>query len=120
MEAEFRIDIFGIMKTSTPFGRTSESGEPAGDTILKLILDNWDKYEKIVVYFEGIARMTRPFMDEAFGKIMETKNLDQFNQKLYFPDASDLIVKDLNQAVKLRIKIIKAQKDREDEARGGI
>jgi len=118
MESEFKVNVFDIMKTSTPAGRTSEDGSPAGDTILKLILDNWDNYEKINVYFEGIALMTRPFVDEAFAKVLETHTLDEFNAKLHFPDASDKIVQALNAAVKLRLKIIKAAREREDAARG--
>lgn len=118
MENEFKINIFNVMQTSTPAGRTFDDGSPAGDTILGLICDNWDKYEKIIVYFEGIAQMTRPFMDEAFGKVLETHSLDDFNQKIHFPDASDQIVKALNGAIKLRMKIIKAAKDRESSTDG--
>lgn len=118
MESEFKINIFDVMQTSTPSGRTSEDGEPAGDTVRNLILDNWDQHEKISIYFEGIAEMTRPFVDEAFAKVMETRTLDEFNAKLHFPDASDQIVKALNAAVKLRLKIIKAAKEREDAAGG--
>jgi hypothetical protein len=118
MESEFKINIFNIMQTSTPSGRTSEDGSPAGDTILNLINDNWDKYEKIIVYFEGIAQMTRPFLDEGFGKVLEKHTLDEFNAKLHFPDASDQIVKALNGAIKLRIKIIKAAKEREASTDG--
>ncbi len=118
MESEFKINIFDIMQTSTPAGRIAEDGAPAGDTIRNLILDNWDQHEKITIFFEGIAEMTRPFIDEAFAKVMETRTLDEFNAKLHFPDASDRIVKALNAAVKLRLKIIKAAQEREDEARG--
>ena len=55
MEDEFKINVYKIMGTSTPAGRTSEEGEPAGDTIKFLINDNWEKYEKISVYFEGVV-----------------------------------------------------------------
>ncbi len=118
MESELKVNIFNIMQTSTPSGRTSEDGSPAGDTILNLICDNWDKYEKITVYFDGIAQMTRPFLDEAFGKVLEKHSIDEFNQKLHFPDASDQIVKDLNGAMKLRLKIIKAAQERESSTDG--
>ena len=118
MESEFKLKIFDIMKTSTPSGRTCEDGSPAGDTVRQIILDSWDNYEKISIYFDGIAKMTRPFVDEAFGKVLESKNLEQFNSKLHFPDATDTIVKDLNQALKLRMKIIQAAKDRADAAAG--
>ena len=104
------------MGTSTPAGRTSEDGEPAGDTIKSLILENWDKYEKLSIYFEGVVQMTKPFVDEAFGKVLETHSLDEFNQKLHFPDSNDRIVKSLNEAIKLRLKIIKTQKEREQQA----
>ena len=120
MESEFRIDIFDIMQTSTPAGRTNEDGSPAGSTILNLICDNWDKYEKINVSFEGIAQMTRPFLDEAFGKVLDIHSLDEFNAKLYFPDAGDQIVKALNGAIKLRLSIIKAAKERKSSAADGF
>ena len=116
MEDEFKIDVYKIMGTSTPAGRTSEDGEPAGDTIKSLILENWDKYEKLSIYFEGVVQMTRPFVDEAFAKVLEIHSLDEFNQKLHFPDSNDRIVKSLNDAIKLRLKIIKTQKEREQQA----
>jgi hypothetical protein len=116
MEEEFKINVYKIMGTSTPAGRTSEDGEPAGDTIQKLILENWDKYEKISIHFEGVMKMTRPFVDEGFAKVLETKSLDEFNQKLHFPDSNDGIVKSLNDALKLRLKIIKTREEREQQA----
>ena len=117
MESEFKIGMFKILKTSPPHGRITEEGELGGDTIRDLILENWDQYEKINIYFDGIVKMTRPFVDEAFAKVLESKSLDEFNQKLYFPDASDNIVRDLTQAIKLRIKIIRSQREREDMAK---
>ena len=118
MESEFSIKMFDILQTSTPSGRTSEDGSPGGDTILNLIRENWDHYEKINIYFEGIAQMTRPFIDEAFAKVLENHSLDEFNSKLYFPDAGDKIVKALNEAIKLRLKIIKSARERQDSADG--
>jgi hypothetical protein len=115
MEGEFKVDVYEIMGTSTPAGRTSEDGGPAGDTIKNLILDNWDKYEKISVYFEGVVQMTRPFVDEAFAKILEAHSLDEFNQKLHFPDSNDRIVKSLNDAIKLRLKIIRIHEERKNQ-----
>ena len=50
MESEFKLKLFDIVKTSTPSGRISEDGIPGGDTILNMILENWDQYEKINVY----------------------------------------------------------------------
>ena len=116
MEDEFKINVYEIMGTSTPAGRTSEDGYPAGDTIKNLILENWDKYEKLSIYVEGIVQMTKPFVDEAFAKVLETHSLDEFNQKLHFPDANDRIVGSLNSAIKLRLKIIKMHKEREEQA----
>ena len=116
MEDEFKIVVYEIMGTSTPAGRTSEGGEPAADTIKNLILENWDKYKKLSIYLEGVVQMTRPFVDEAFAKVLETHSLDEFNQKLHFPDSNDRIVKSLNDAIKLRLKIIKTQKEREQQA----
>ncbi|MFP6637661.1 MAG: STAS-like domain-containing protein [Nitrospinaceae bacterium] len=115
MEEEFKINVYKIMGTSTPSGRTSEEGEPAGDTIRKLILDNWDKYEKITIHFEGVVQMTRPFVDEAFAKVLETHSVDEFNQRLHFPDSNDRIVKSLSDAMKLRLKIIKMHQERAEQ-----
>ena len=75
MEQEFKLSVYEVMQDPTPSGRTSEDGSPAGDTIRKLILDNWDKHEKVSIYFDGIMKMTRPFCDEAFGKILENELL---------------------------------------------
>ena len=116
MEQEFRLNVFEIMQTSTPSGRTSDDGSPAGDTIQKLILDNWDKYEKVSIYFDGVVQMTRPFCDEAFAKVLEERTLEEFNKKLHFPDANDRILKALNDALKIRMKIIKSKREREDMA----
>ena len=116
MEQEFRLNVFDVMQTSTPSGRTSEDGSPAGDTIQKLILDNWDKYEKVSIYFDGVVQMTRPFCDEAFAKVLEERTLEEFNEKLHFPDANDRILKALNDALKIRMKIIKSKREREDMA----
>jgi hypothetical protein len=55
-------------------------------------------------------------VDEAFAKVLETHSLDEFNQKLHFPDANDRIVGSLNGAIKLRLKIIKMHKEREEQA----
>lgn len=117
MEQEFKLSVYEIMQQNpNPSGRTSEDGSPAGDTIRKLILDNWDKYERVSVYFDGVMQMTRPFCDEAFGKIMEEHSLEEFNDKIHFPDSNDRIVKQLNDAIKIRMKIIKAKKEKEDLA----
>ncbi len=114
MEPEFKLSVYDIMQDPVPSGRTSEDGSPAGDTVRKLILDNWEKYEKLSIYFDGIVQMTRPFCDEAFAKILEERSLEEFNEKLFFPDSNDRIVKQLNDALKIRMKIIKSKKERED------
>ena len=114
MEAEYKLSVYDIMQDPVPSGRTSEDGSPAGDTVRKLILDNWEKYEKLSIYFDGIVQMTRPFCDEAFAKILEERSLEDFNEKLFFPDSNDRIVKQLNDALKIRMKIIKSKKERED------
>ena len=46
----------------------------------------------------------------------KTYILEEFNDKIHFPDANDRIVKQLNDAIKIRMKIIKAKKEREDLA----
>lgn len=115
MEKDFNINVYEIIGTSTPFGRTSQDGSPSGDTIRELISDNWDKYEKINILFEGVARMTRGFMDEAIAKLLEDHSLEEFNSKIYFPDAKESIVKELNESIKLRLKIIRVNKEREAE-----
>ncbi len=114
MEEEYKLSVYDIMQNPVPSGRTSEDGSPAGDTVRKLILDNWEKYEKLSIYFDGIVQMTPPFCDEAFAKILEDRSLEDFNEKLFFPDSNDRIVKQLNDALKIRMKIIKSKKERED------
>ncbi|MDH5790372.1 MAG: STAS-like domain-containing protein, partial [Nitrospinota bacterium] len=79
---------------------------------------NWDKYERISILLDNVTQMTRPFLDEAFAKLLEDHPLDEFNQKIHLPDAKENIVKDLNNAFKIRQKIIQSQRAREEEGRG--
>jgi len=114
MEPEIKISVFELTKTPTPEGRYSEEGYPAGDLIRKQINDNWEKYEKIIVSFDGIVQMSRVFVDEAFAKLLEDHALDEINKKVFFPDAREPTVKQLNTAFKLRLKILDSQKAREE------
>lgn len=114
MEPEYHIRVHDIVKTPTPSGRHSEEeGSPAGDTIRKLIEAHWDTHEKIMIFFSGIVKMSRVFVDEAFAMVLEKHTLEEYNKKMYFPDASDRFTKELNSAVKLRLKIIQSQRDRQ-------
>ena len=112
MEQVFEVSVYEITKTSTPFGRSNEDGT-GGDAVRKIITENWDKYEKVNILFDGIARMTRGFMDEAFSKLLEDHSLEEFNNKIFFPDAKESIVKALNESLKLRMKIIQVNKEKE-------
>ncbi len=114
MEKELRVNIYQIVKTQTPEGRTSDDGESGADNIREIILSNWEKYEKIMILFEGIVKMSRVFVDEAFAKILEERSLDEINEKIFFPDAKEAIVKDLNSALKLRKKILNSQQERDE------
>jgi hypothetical protein len=96
-------------------GRTSDDGSPSAESLRKHILANWDKYERISVLLDNIVQMTRPFLDEAFAKLLEDRTLDEFNQKIHLPDAKENLVKDLNNAFKIRMKIIQSQKEKEKE-----
>ena len=113
MEKEITIKIYDVVKTNLPQGRQSEGGVIGGEVVRKLIEDAWDKYERINLSFDNIVKMTRTFTDEAFAKILENRTLEEFNQKVYFPDAKETIVKELNNAFKLRLKIIASQRERE-------
>ncbi|MFQ5672311.1 MAG: STAS-like domain-containing protein [Nitrospinales bacterium] len=114
MEPEIKISVFDLVKTPTPEGRYSEEGYPAGDLIRKSINDNWEKYRKIIISFNKIVKMSRVFVDEAFAKLLEDHALDEINQKVFFPDAPEPTVKQLNAAFKLRMKILNSQKAREE------
>ena len=113
MEEELKINVFEFVKNPLPQGRTSEDGNGA-DNMRFYIVENWDKYNKIIISFDGIVKMSRVFIDEAFAKILEKYTLEDFNQKMYFPDAKEGTLKAMNEAFKLRMKIISAQRERED------
>ena len=113
MEEELEINVFEFVKDPLPEGRTADGGTGADD-LRAYILDNWDKYQKIIVSFDGIVKMSRVFIDEAFAKILEGYTIEEFNQKMYFPDAKEGTLKAMNAAFKLRIKIISAAKEREE------
>tara|TARA_B100000686_G_C16441390_1_gene787162 strand:+ start:202 stop:546 length:345 start_codon:yes stop_codon:yes gene_type:complete len=113
MEEELKINVFEFVKDSLPEGRTGDDGNGADD-LRAWILDSWDKYAKIIISFDGIAKMSRVFVDEAFAKILEKYTLEEFNKKMYFPDAKEGTLKAMNSAIKLRMKIISAAKEREE------
>ena len=96
-------------------GRTSEDGSPSAESLRKHILSNWNRYERISILLDNVVQMTRPFLDEAFAKLLEEHSLDEFNQKIHLPDAKENLVKDLNNAFKIRLKIIQSQREREKE-----
>ncbi|CAI2719113.1 STAS-like domain-containing protein [Nitrospina watsonii] len=120
MEDELTINLYEYIGEDMLVGRTSMDGGNSAETLRQYILDNWDKYEKISLSFESVVKITRTFHDEAFAKLLETRTLEEFNQKVFFPDAKEAIVKEINQAFKLRLKIIASQKERESEEGLGL
>jgi hypothetical protein len=116
MENELIVNVYKFMGTDMLSGRTSEDGSPSAESLRMHVLDNWDKYERISILLDNVVQMTRPFMDEAFAKLLEGHSLNEFNQKIHLPDAKENVVKDLNNAFKIRLKIIQSQKEREGEA----
>ncbi len=113
MENELIVNVYKFMGNDMLSGRTSEDGSPSAESLRKHILGNWDRYERISISLDNVVQMTRPFMDEAFAKLLEERSLDEFNQKIHLPDAKENVVKDLNNAFKIRQKIIQSQKERE-------
>ncbi|MDH5458204.1 MAG: STAS-like domain-containing protein [Nitrospinota bacterium] len=118
MENELIVNVYKFMGNDLLSGRTSEDGSPSAESLRKHVLANWDKYERISILLDNVTQMTRPFLDEAFAKLLEDHPLDEFNQKIHLPDAKENIVKDLNNAFKIRQKIIQSQRAREEEGRG--
>ena len=111
MGQDIDISVFAITGTSTPYGRSNDDGT-GGDEVRKQIDESWAKYDKINIIFDGIAQMTRGFIDEAFSRVLEDHSLEDFNNKIFFPDAKESIVKALNESFKLRLKIIKVNKEK--------
>ncbi|QPJ60960.1 MAG: STAS-like domain-containing protein [Candidatus Nitronauta litoralis] len=118
MEKEITIKLFEIVKTNLPQGRESTADQVGGNVVREIIEDAWEKYEKVMISFDNIVKMTRTFSDEAFGKLLENHSLEEFNQKVYFPDAKESIVQELNAAMKLRMKIIASAREREKDELG--
>lgn len=118
MEKELSVNLAEFMETDYPTGRTAEEGTPSGETFRQYILDSWDKYEKINILFEGIVKMTRTFVDEAVAKLLEVHTLEEFNLKIYLPDAKEQVVQELNAAIKIRLKIVASKREREKDALG--
>ena len=118
MEGELSISVYKFMGTDMLSGRQSEDGSPSAESLRKHILESWDKYERISILLDSVVQMTRPFLDEAFAKLLEDHSLDEFNHKIFFPDAKEATVKDLNNAFKIRLKIIQSQREREQDEFG--
>ena len=115
MEKELNVNVAKFMETDYPQGRRADEGTPSGETIRQHILDSWDKYERINILFEGIVKMTRTFVDEAFAKLLAERSMEEFNQRIYLPDAKESVVQELNAAIKIRMKIISSEREREKE-----
>ncbi|MCZ6513409.1 MAG: DUF4325 domain-containing protein [Nitrospinae bacterium] len=115
MENELIVSVYKFMGNDLLSGRTSEDGSPSAESLRQHILDNWDKYERISVSLDSVVQITRPFYDEAFAKLLEDHPLNDFNQKVHFPDAQEKIVKELNTAFKIRLKIIQSKRDKDKE-----
>ena len=118
MENELIVNVYKFMENDLLSGRTSEDGSPSAETLRKHILDNWDKYERISISLDSVMKMTKPFQDEAFAKLLEDHSLDEFNQKIHFPDAKENVVKELNTALKIRLKIIESKREEEKDELG--
>ncbi|MDH5761721.1 MAG: STAS-like domain-containing protein [Nitrospinota bacterium] len=118
MENELVVSVYKFMGNDMLSGRTSEDGSPSAESFRKHILENWNRYERISITLDSIVQMTRPFLDEAFAKLLEDHSLDEFNQKIHFPDAKENTVKDLNNAFKIRLKIIQSKKSKDEDAFG--
>ena len=118
MEKELVINLYQFMGEDRLSGRTSDDDSPSAESFRKHILENWDRYERISILFDSVVEMTRPFLDEAFAKLLEGHSLEEFNQKIFFPDAKENTVKDLNNAFKIRLKIIQSQKEKEADEFG--
>lgn len=118
MENELIVSVYKFMGNDLLSGRTSEDGSPSAETLRKHILDNWDKYERISISLDSVMQMTKPFQDEAFAKLLEDHPLDEFNQKIHFPDAKENVVKELNTALKIRLKIIESKREEEKDELG--
>ena len=117
MENELIVNVFKFMGNDLLSGRTSDDGSPSAESLRQYVLDNWDNYERISISLDSVTQMTRPFLDEAFAKLLEDHSLDEFNQKIHLPDAKENIVKDLNTAFKIRQKIIQSKRAKEEEER---
>ena len=63
-------------------------------------------------------KITKPYQDETFAKLLEDHPLDEFNQKIHFPDAKEDVVKELNTALKIRLKIIESKREEEKDELG--
>jgi len=113
MEKELTINLYQFMGDDRLSGRTSDDGSPSAESFRKHVTANWDQYERISILLDSVVEMTRPFLDEAFAKLLEEHTLEEFNQKIYFPDAKEKMVQDLNNAFKIRLKIIQSKLEKE-------
>lgn len=118
MENELIVNVYQFMGNDMLSGRSSDDGSPSAESLRKHILGNWDRYERISILLDNVVQMTRPFLDEAFAKLLEDHSLEEFNQKVHLPDAKENTVKDLNNAFKIRLKIIQSQKEKAGDELG--
>ena len=65
------------------------STRPQGEKVRRAILENWDTADKIIVVFEENLRATISYMDEAFAKLLDVHQWEEFRAKLKFEHLSD-------------------------------
>jgi len=75
-----------------------------GEAVREIISANWEKEQRIEISFEGVKLTTPSFIDEAFGKLALTYQLEQLKDKLIFLHADTSIKEKINKTIELRLK----------------
>lgn len=84
--------------------RQNGDQKKGGEAVRALIVQNWDKEEKIEISFEGVKLATPSFIDEAFGKLILDYPLERLRNKLIFSGADSATKNKINKSIELRMK----------------
>ena len=93
------------------------SSRPQGEKVRLDILNDWDCADRIVVVFDEGLRATISFMDEAFAKLLDEHNWEDFTTKLRFESLSAYNKQLLTKTLRNRLTHAGVQKSKDNQRR---
>ncbi|MEW6536503.1 MAG: STAS-like domain-containing protein [Candidatus Auribacterota bacterium] len=104
------LNLFDLIGEHCSDRHESEQSK-GGSYIRELILENWDKNDKIVLSFKGVKTATPSFLDESIAKLLLAHSLDELKRKLVVTDIEEKKKIEINRRVSFRLKQLQDEKN---------